>query len=280
MAAIARLMALGALLCSAPALAQEADAPLPEDDGNSLTIGAGVGYVPSYEGSDDYRVIPAAIVRGEVAGHAFFTRGLQGYFDLIPEGPGEKLDLSLGPVVGLRLNRTSSIKDARVRALGELDTAIEVGGFAGIAKTGVITSEYDTLSFRVSYLKDVADAHGSHIISPSIEYGTPLSRFSYVGLGLSGEWVGDGYARYYFDVTPAGSLASGLRPFQTDGGFKSWSLSLFGAHALTGDLLGGLSLFAVGSYSRLQNDFRRSPIVADAGSPNQWFGAVGLSFSF
>jgi outer membrane scaffolding protein for murein synthesis (MipA/OmpV family) len=273
-----RLLAAGAMLLGAPALAQEN--PLPEDDGNSLTIGAGVGYVPSYEGSNDYRIIPAAIVRGEVGGHGFFTRGLQAYFDLIPEAPGEKLDLSIGPVAAVRLNRTSSIKDARVRALGELDTAIEVGAFAGIAKTGVITSDFDTLSFRVAYLKDVAGAHGSSIISPSLEYGTPLSRFSYVGLGASAEFVGDGYASYYFDVTPAGSLASGLAPFQADGGFKSWSVNLFGAQALTGDLVRGLSLFAVGSYTRLQGDFRRSPIVADAGSPNQWFGAFGLAYSF
>ena len=275
----ATFMIISALLASAPALAQN-EAALPEDDGNSLSIGVGVGYVPSYEGSDDYRLIPAAIVRGEVGGHAFFTRGLQAYFDLIAEAPGEQLDLSVGPVAGLRLNRTSSIKDRQVRALGELDTAIEVGGFAGIAKTGVITSEFDTIAFRVSYLKDVGGAHGSHIISPSIEYGTPLSRFSYVGLGLSAEWVGDGYASYYFDVTPAGSLASGLRPFRADGGFKSWSANIVGAQALTGDLLGGLSLFAVGSYSRLQGDFRRSPIVADAGSPNQWVGVVGLAYSF
>ena len=266
------------LLGAAPALAQ--DDPALENDGNSFSIGLGVGYVPTYEGSDDYRIIPAAVVRGEIAGHGFFTRGLQAYFDLIPEAPGEKVDISFGPVVGARLNRTGSIKDARVRALGELDTAIEVGAFAGIAKTGIITSDYDTLAFRVAYLKDVADAHGSHIVTPSIEYGTPLSRFSYVGIGASAEFVGDGYASYYFDVTPAGSLASGLKPFQADGGFKSWSVNLVGAQAITGDLLGGLSLFAVGSYTRLQADFRRSPIVADAGSPNQWFGAIGLAYSF
>ena len=275
-----RLAATGSalLLGASPAFAQED--PALEDDGNSFSIGLGVGYVPSYEGSDDYRLIPAAVVRGEINGHGFFTRGLQLYFDLIPEPPGEKIDISFGPVVGARLNRTSSIKDARVRALGELDTAIEVGAFAGIARTGIITSDYDTLAFRVSYLKDVAGAHGSHIVSPSIEYGTPLSRFSYIGVGASAEFVGDGYASYYFDVTPAGSLASGLRPFQADGGFKSWSVNLVGAQSLTGDLLGGLSLFAVGSYSRLQGDFRRSPIVADAGSPNQWFGAIGLAYSF
>ncbi len=273
----------GALLLGASAASAQEQAP-PEESldagGNSFSIGLGAGFVPSYEGSDNYKLIPGGVIRGKVSGHNFYTRGLQLYVDLIPEGPGDQLDLSFGPVVGLRLNRTGGVKDARVRALGELKEAYEVGGFAGISKTGVITSDFDNISFRVAYLKDVGNAHESHIITPSIEYGTPLSRQTYVGLGVSADIVGDKYASYYFDVTPAGAVASGLSPFQAEGGFKSWTLSLFGSQALTGDLLKGLSLFTVGSYTRLRGDFRRSPIVSEAGSPNQWFGVVGLAYSF
>ncbi len=278
------LLAGALLLGTAPAAAQEAPPPTapppPPVGGDSFTIGLGAGIVPSYEGSDDYRIIPAGVVRGKVSGFNFYTRGLQFYLDLVPEAEGETLDLSLGPVAGLRLNRTSSIKDARVRALGELDEAYEVGGFVGIGKTGVITSAFDNLSFRLAYLKDVGSAHESHVITPSIEYGTPLSRQAYVGISASADFVGDGYARYYFDVTPAGAAASGLSPFQADGGFKSYSLSLFGSHSLSGDLLKGLSMFAVGSYTRLRGDFRRSPIVSEVGSPNQWFGVIGLAYTF
>ena len=282
------LLAGALLLGVAPAAAQEVPPPTspplspppPPVGGDSFTIGLGAGIVPSYEGSDNYRIIPGGVVRGKVSGFNFYTRGLQFYLDLVPEAEGETLDLSVGPVLGLRLNRTSSIKDARVRALGKLDEAYEVGGFVGIGKTGVITSAYDNLSFRVAYLKDVGNAHESHVITPSIEYGTPLSRVAYVGVGASADFVGDGYASYYFDVTPAGAAASGLSPFQADGGFKSYSLSLFGSHSLSGDLLKGLSLFAVGSYTRLRGDFRRSPIVSEAGSPNQWFGVIGLAYTF
>ena len=274
----ASLLSGALLLAAAPASAQD-EAP-PRQDRNSLTVGLGVGYAPTYEGSDDYRIIPGGVVRGKVGGHSFYTRGLQLYFDAIPEADGPGLDIAIGPVVGLRLNRTSGIKDAQVRALGKLDTAYEVGGFAGIGQTGVITSDYDNLSFRVSYLKDVGNAHESHIITPSIEYGAPLSRQTFVGLSLSADFVGNGYADYYFDVSPAGSLASGLAAYEADGGFKSWSLSLAGAHAISGDLLGGVSLFAVGSYTRLRGDFADSPVVSTAGSANQWFGAIGLSYTF
>jgi len=278
------LVAAALLGAAAPALAQDEAIPpapdIPARDDYSLTIGLGVGTTPSYEGSDNYRIIPGGIIRGKVAGFSFYTRGLQLYVDLIPESEGSTIDFAAGPVAGVRLNRTSSIKDARVRALGELDEAYEVGGFLGIGKTGIVTSAYDNLSLRVSYVKDVGNAHESHIITPAIEYGTPLSRQTYVGLSASADFVGDRYASYYFDVSPAGSVASGLAPFRAEGGFKSWSLTAAGSQSLSGDLLKGLSLFAVGSYTRLQNDFRRSPIVSEAGSPNQWFGAIGLAYTF
>lgn len=271
---IAALLAI----TSIPAAAQ--DEPPPVDQGDSFTFAAGAAYTPSYEGSNDYVVIPAGAVRGKFAGFNFYTRATSLYVDLIPEGPGETLDLSLGPVANLRLDRTGRIKDDQVHALGELDTAIEVGGFVGVARTGVITSAYDTLSFRVSYLRDVSDTHDSYMITPAIEYGTPLSIDTYVGVSASADYVGDGYANTYFGVTPAGSAASGLAPYSSDGGFKNVSVGLLGNYAISGDLRRGLSVFAIGNYSRLLGDFADSPIVADAGDADQWFGAVGLAYTF
>ena len=271
-----------ALLVMPICLATAANAqslPGEADGGDTVTIALGGAYRPSYEGSDDYKLSPAAIVRGRVSGVSFWTRGTSLYVDVVPES-GNGLDISAGPILGVRLNRTGGVKDDQVRALGKLDTAYEVGGFVGIAKTGVLTSAYDNLGFRISYVKDVGGAHESHVITPAIEYGTPLSTKTYVGAGVSADFVGGGYASYYFDVTPAGAAASGLSSFDADGGFKSWGVNLLGAVALTGDLRGGLSLAVIGSYSRLQKDFRRSPITSEAGSPNQWFGAIGLAYTF
>ena len=268
------------LASAAPAFAQDDTPPPATSSGDALTIGLGAGIAPSYEGSDDYNIVPGAIVSGKTSGFAFFTRGLQFYADMIREPEGETLDIGFGPVVGLRLNRTSRIGDARVRALGKLDEAIEVGAWAGIGKTGVVTSAYDNLSFRVTYLRDVAGAHGSYVVTPAIEYGTPLSERTYVGLSVSADYAGDGYASTYFDVTPAGAAASGLSAYDADGGFKSVTFGLLGSQSLTGDLRGGLSLFAVGFYTRLLGDFKDSPIVSEAGDAGQWFGAAGLAYTF
>ena len=111
-----------------PARAQEAE------DHSTLTLGLGVAAVPSYEGSDDYRIMPVPQVRGKVHDFAFWTRGPALFVDLVPNRSDDGLDIQVGPTVGARFDRTSRkrVKDDAVAALGKLDTAIDVGGFVGI----------------------------------------------------------------------------------------------------------------------------------------------------
>ena len=268
------------LLSAVPALAQSTDGALPDpnDRSDTFTIAGGAAFIPDYEGSDDYRIIPAAALRGRVSGISFFTRATYLYVDFIPRGDGA-LEFDAGPIAGARLNRTGKIKDNAADALPELDTAFEVGGFAGLTYHG-LTNPYDALSVRLDVVKDVGDAHESTVITPTIEFGTPLSRRTYVGVSASADWVGGGYADYYFSIPPADSLASGLPVYDADGGFKSWRIGLLANQTLTGDLTGGLSLFGTASYSRLSGDFKRSPIVDDRGSASQWLVAAGLAYTF
>jgi outer membrane scaffolding protein for murein synthesis (MipA/OmpV family) len=50
--------------------------------------------------------------------------------------------------------------------------------------------------------------------------------------------------------------------------------------SLTGDLRHGFSIFGAARYARQVGDFKRSPIVSDRGSANQWLLAVGLAYTF
>ena len=256
-----------------------------QEDRNSLTIGIGAAVIPSYEGSDDYRVIPAPQLRGKVSNFAFWTRGPAIYFDAVPNNDADGLDFELGPVVNLRFDRSSrkNIKDDAVRALGKRDVAVEVGGFVGIGKTGVFTSAYDNLSARVAVTKDVAGAHEGHVITPAIEYFMPLSTRSFLGLGVSADYVGRKYGRYYYDVDASGAAASGLPIYAGAGngsGFKRVGVNLTGGLSLSGDIRKGWALFALGGYSRLLGDYADSPVVSIAGSKSQWVGAIGLGYTF
>jgi outer membrane scaffolding protein for murein synthesis (MipA/OmpV family) len=274
--------AVAACLTS-PALAQTAPAatelPSPEDiaSRDTFTIAGGAAIVPDYEGSDDYRFIPAIAVRGSYHGISFTTRGTYAYVDFIPRSSG--LDIDAGPIVGARVNTRKHIDDEVVKLLPSRKTAIEVGGFAGVSLHGV-TNPYDTLAFRLDVTHDIGGAHKSTVLSPNIEFSTPLSRRTYAGLSLGAEFVSNKFADYYYTITPADSAASGLPVFNADGGLKNWKAGLLLNQSITGDLLGGLSAFGVGQYSRLVGDFKDSPIVSQRGSSGQWLGALGLAYTW
>ena len=272
-----------------PAYAQDNDSPDISDgedtsptifDGDFVTLGIGAGIAPSYEGSDSYVLIPAPVMRGKVSGFEFATRGPGLFVDLIRDPKDAKVEFIAGPIARVRLDRNSRIRDDVVKSLGDRDIAIELGGSLGVEFNGLL-NPYDTVTLSSDILFDVAGAHGGKIITPSISYGTPLSPGSYVSLTGSADYVDDDYADYYYTVTPAGSVASGLPVFQADSGWKSIGATLLGAYDFSGDIRdGGWGAFAIGNYSRLQNDAAATPITAIRGDADQWFGAAGLTYTF
>lgn len=277
-----RTLTAAALLCSAsPLLAQSSpgsDLPSPDDRSNTLTIAAGVASVPDYEGSDHNKLTAAAAVRGRLAGMDFWSNATWLYVDIIGR-PSSGIDFDFGPIVGARFYRTGNVHDDFVDILPELDTAIEIGAFAGVSWHG-LTNPYDTLSLRLDVLHDVGGAHGSTLFTPSVTFATPLSRSAYVSASANMEWAGDGYADYYFSFDGPAIPEFPIAIYQAEGGLKHWQLGLTGVQMITGDLTGGLGLFANGSYKRLTGDFEDSPFVSGRGDADQWAGALGLIYTF
>jgi outer membrane scaffolding protein for murein synthesis (MipA/OmpV family) len=284
------LTAAAAVAFATPALAQDAatpPAPVPagieeQMAGDSITVGVAAAYITDYEGSDDYRFTPAPGVLATISGYTVTLLGNRVSVDLIRDNPGPTWDLQAGPIGLVNFNRNSlkQIDDRRVRALGELDTAIELGAYVGIGKTGVITSPYDKLSVTLSYRHDVTNTHDSAIWQPTLSYFTPLSRKAAVGLFASAEHAGTGYARTYFSVDAPQSLASGLPVYNARSGWKNWNLGAIGTYALTGDLLKGWKAIGGVVYRGMLNDFSDSPLVSIAGSRSQWATALGIGYTF
>jgi MipA family protein len=268
-----------------PTLAETMDARGADDTASryardSLTIGVGVITLPSYPGSANNVISPAGLIRGSVNGFAFSSRGANLSVDLIREPRGAKVNVSFGPVANLRSDRSVGVKDAQVKTLGKIDRTIELGGWAGIGKTGVITSRYDQLSAGVRVVRDVLGKHRSTIITPSIDYGTPLSRTTFVGISASASFVGKKFGRTYYDVSPQGSAASGLPVYSAasrKSGMTHYALGLIGVKSLSGDLRKGWTLLAGTQFSRVQGRYARSPIVRQR---SQWVGGLGVAYSF
>ncbi len=260
-----------------------------DDDGERkwsrdyIAIAGGVLSSPDYSGSDERRLLPAFLVRGRYAGYSFSTRGTNFQVDLIRHRRGQKTDWKLGPTISLRGDRSGKVDDPQVAALGKRKAAVEMGFFAGVTHTGVFTSNYDQIGLRLSGSRDISGRHGSWAISPTIDYGTPLSKRAFIGLSASVNFYGKGFGRYYYDIDALGSAASGL-PVYSGAGRKAtagkYTLGLAGAYALSGDLRKGFVMIGGAQYARMGSRYADSPIVAVAGSPNQWLLGGGLAYQF
>lgn len=250
-------------------------------NGDWVTVGIGAGYTTSYDGSDEYVFFPAPIAQGSVGGFDFGARGPGLYVDVIRDGNSDSnVKIVAGPLVRVRLDRHSKIKDTVVRLLGKRDVAVEVGATVGVQIQKVL-HDYDQLALSTDVQWDVAGAHGGRLITPSISYTTPLSPGIITNLNLNAVHVDDDYARTYFSVDPAGSLASGLPVFDADGGWKSYGATFLVGADLSGDIRdGGWGLFGLVGYSRMTGDAKRSPVTSIRGDADQWFFAGGVNYTF
>lgn len=285
-----------ALMLAAPVMAQDTTpTPAPADrgeapfdasmmgdtvfDGDWISVGIGVGYGPSYEGSDSYKASVLPLAQGSFAGVNFDPRPGGLALDFIPDATGQT-GIDLGVAVRLRGNRTGRIGDAVVESLGELDRAVEVGPTAGVSFPGVL-NPFDSVSVNVDARWDVAGAHDGLVIDPSITYFTPLSRAMIASFTLGATYGDDDYAEYYYSIDGAGSVASGLPQFAADGGFTNASATLLLGLDLDGDATnGGLAIVGIGGYSRLLGDAKDTPITSIRGSADQFLAAVGVGYTF
>lgn len=271
-------------VASSPALAQPEGQGPPRGenvfDGDYVTLGAGLAISPSYDGSDNYDISPLPVILGSVAGIDFEPRGPGLALDVIPDRNGAKVDFILGPVGRARFDRNSGIRDDVVRDLGELDVAVELGAVGGV-KVNRVFNAFDSLTAEVDLRWDVAGAHRGRVIAPSLTYFRPINRGMAASLTISADHVDDDYADYYFSISPAGSAASGLPGFNATGGWKNVGIAAFGAIDLDGNAMnGGFSVILIGSYSRLLGDPKRSPITSIRGDADQFFGVVGIGYTF
>lgn len=270
---VAAMLIAPGICAAAPAWAQAEDSV-----GNHVTIGAGIATVPGYDGSDRSSIEPAFGAQGSVGPVSFSIQESALVTDLVRRRNTLGGKFVVGPVLHATLNRTSSRRtaDAQVVALGTLGVAIEGGAQVGYSYNGIL-SPYDNATARISVVQDLTSVHRSYIITPSVGYGTPLSRKLYVGANLSADYVGKGYNRAYFGVSEAQSQASRLPVFVAKSGLKDVNVAVINLRSLSGDLRKGWALFGLANYARLLDSSARSPVSR---RDNQWSGAVGLAYSF
>jgi outer membrane scaffolding protein for murein synthesis (MipA/OmpV family) len=219
--------------------------------------GLGLAIVPEYEGSSDYEAFPLPFLTINWDNHMSVDWvGNKGKANLVPH-PMWKA----GPVAEF-IKERDDVDSNRVDRLSDVDTSIMLGGFFGL--------EYNNWSTNIEGMLDVADGNDGIIVRLNGGYKIPISDVWNVSLGAFTTWADDDYMEAYFEIDLVDSLRSGLRPRSADSGFKDIGFRVSGSYKPWEHW----SLMGIASYKRLVGDAEDSPVVDDAGDPNQF--SVGI----
>lgn len=202
-------------------------------------------------------------------GRSLEVRGLNARADLLTSDR-----FAAGPAFGVRMSRDNDVK-GRVALLNKVDTAIEVGAFAGF-RFGGDARGHGQWSIDLTALADAAGAHDGFVASLSVDYAAVRTRRFWVNLDAEASYGDRSYQRTYFGVTAPEAAMSGLAVYRPKGSLLDAGVGMTAGFQLNERW----GLLGRASYSRLLGDAADSPIVRQEGSRNQGLVGVAVSYRF
>lgn len=227
-----------------------------------VRVGLGAQTTPKYPGADKNQILPfwdLSMARGDDV------------FDF--DAPDDSFDIDIvssnGFSAGPVLNFQSSRKESDVGApVGKVKSTIEAGGFVEMMAG-------ESFRFRGEVRKGIG-GHDGIISSIGADYVARDGDKYLFSIGPRILISDSKYQRAYFGVSPEAAILTGLPVYRPDGG----------VHAIGGTA--GLyyafdptwGMFGYGRYERLVGDAKRSPIVQEFGSANQFSAGIGVTYTF
>ncbi|MFV1919677.1 MipA/OmpV family protein [Sphingomonas sp. MJ1 (PH-R8)] len=241
-----------ALLLAALALPGAASA----QSRDHVTLGAGAGVVPDYQGSDDYRFLPVPVIDAQFG--QFFVSLRNGIgVNIIETGP-----LTAGASVALvggyrRRDVPDGVQRVSTTAGGRL--------FANL--------RFDQLSFTVGATKAVAGGTRGVVADASVSYALALSDRMTVIPTVGTSWANGKHMNRYFGIDAGEAIASGLPFYRAGSGFKDVSGLITARYRLDTHW----SLGATGGVTRLLSDAADSPLNKRRWQPS---GFMSVAYTF
>lgn len=225
----------------------------------SVTVGAGAGFGPAYEGSDKTEFSPVPVVDARYKDGLFFV-GTQG----IGTTPINTEDGSLSFAVGYGGGRDEKDDRKNLRGMGDIDSSA----------LGIVSGEYNIghVTLGASVQSGLGGDYGT-TGDFSIGSGYPVTEKFMISGDVHTAWASGDHMENYFGVSQKQSTASGKKRFDAGSGFKSYGASL-GANYQISD---NWAAFADVSVDQLTGDAADSPISVE---DTQVGGFIGVGYSF
>jgi outer membrane protein len=227
------------------------------------SLGAGVAFVPDYEGSEDYKAAPVPYFSAQWdSGRYIRLNGNALTANLLANDTW-----SLGPVLQYRAARDQDVDNNPVSKMKNIDAAVEAGAFLGY--------KFESWDFGIKLATDVSDTHEGTLVEARTGYTFKADRMS-TRFGVSLTYADDDYMDTYFSVDAKDATRSALSPYSADSDIKDIGVDLMIRYNMSAnwDMMGSLA------YIALLNDAKDSPVVDDQGSDGQFKAAVVVIYNF
>ena len=238
-------------------------------------VGVGIGYLPDYQGSDDYMI----------GGAPFFKATLVPKTDYYARLLATDLQVNIinhpvfrfGPAINYRFGRNDDVEDDVVKHMKEIEGTIEAGAFVGIQLVDKDNPRNRFLS-QIEFLGDVGGEYDGWNIGLTANYYFQVHKAVDLFVGAGIMYADDNYMETYFGVDQEDSDRTDniLPVYEADAGFLM-------AKANAGAVM-HLSYqwhIAAGvQYRPLLSDAADSPVVDDRGDSNQWVAGLGVAYSW
>ncbi|WP_334184625.1 MipA/OmpV family protein [Novosphingobium sp.] len=245
-----KLVAASLLLTSSvSALAQEPDSPPPASGpppGDHVLLGIGTIYMPSRQGSDNYRVLTLPAI--DIAKGRLFANLKDGVGFNLVQTPVLSVGTSVAVMPGFRQRDVP-------KGIDSVGFGAGARVFANLRAGGLIATIGATQGFAGSTKGLIADA--------SIAYPISVSPRLMVVPALSTSWANGKHNDRYFGIDAAEAQASGLREYHPGSGFKDASISVSANYRLNSRL----SLGATVGVTTLIGDVKNSPLTEKSTQP-------------
>lgn len=257
------LLAMAGTLAAPAVFAQAFDAvrlhaAAPGQDGGS--VGSVVLAGTEYPGSDERRTVVLPV---------FDYQWASGWFAGVSNGLGYNFSKSSQTQFGLRMTADIGRKESRasaLRGMGDIDAALEVGGFFNTQLTPDIV-----LNSSVRYGSG-QDNQGL-VIDIGADYSTPLGPEWRLGAGTALTLANAEYMRSFFGVNALQSSRSGYANYTPGAGLRDVRAHV----SLTYTLTPRASLTGALSVSTLLGDAADSPLTKQRTTTS---GLIALTYSF
>lgn len=227
-----------------------------EEGEDHWMLGAGVGWVPEFQGADDYKWQPLPLI--DVQYGRFFVK------------LGDGIGINFFSVPAFTIG--GSLKWMPGYDAGDVPKGIKATDDAVGARL-FVTSRFLGFATKISVTRAVTESERGLLVNAGLAYPVSVTERLVIRPRLGVTWADQKYMNSYFGIDASEAAASGWKYYRPASGFKDVSFNVAIRYRITGHV----AVFGSLGVTRLVGEAADSPLIEQQ---TQASVLVGLTYNF